>query len=681
MRLDIVVSILIVAIVLLMIIPIPDFMLDFFQLFNISLSLVILFSTMYIRNALELASFPTILLIVTIFRLALNVASTRAILLEGPRFGGKVIQAFGNFVVGGNYVVGIVIFLILVIIQFIVITRGSERIAEVAARFTLDAMPGKQMSVDADLNAGLITEDEARRRREQIRREADFYGAMDGASKFVRGDAIAGIIITLVNSIGGIIIGILMHRLSLEDSATTFLLFTVGDGLVSQIPALMVSTATGILVSRSAAEDNLGAELIRELSGEKRVIILTGVVILALGLLTPLPTFTSVLIGGLFLLIGLLIRRQEVAQPQVAPAGAVPPAGLPPRPVLSTPDEVAEVLQSDTVEVNIGYGLLPLADLSQGGDMLERLTMIRKQLAQELGLVLSPIRVRDSVLLKPNEYTVSIRGAEVARYELIPNRLLAINPGFVTEKIPGIEVREPAFGLQAFWIDESRKEEAIQKGFTVVDPPTVFATHVTEILRRHAPELLGNREFQLLVDGLRTKFDKLVDDVFNVMKPAAVKRVLQELLREGVSIRNLPFIFELIVDNAERAKDIESLVEFVRRGLKRQVVGRLAAADRAVHAIALDTELERLLTESIAESEEGRFLNVNPQIMRELIEKVSAELEGLMRRGYGPVLVVSGTIRPYLSRMILRFIPGVTVIAFEEIPEDVNLSVEGVVRL
>jgi len=680
---DIIVALLVVAIVFLMIIPIPNFLLDFFQLLNVSLSLVILFSTMYIANALELASFPTILLIITIFRLALNVASTRAILLQGPKFGGKVIQAFGNFVVGGNYVVGIVVFLILVIIQFIVITRGSERIAEVAARFTLDAMPGKQMSVDADLNAGLITEDEARHRREQIRREADFYGAMDGASKFVRGDAIASIIITLVNSIGGIIIGVLMHQMGFADAAKTFLLYTVGDGLVSQIPALMVSTATGILVSRSATEDNLGAELIKELSSEKRVIILTGSVVIFLGLFTPLPTLTSLLIGGLFIIAGVMIRKEKVAQPEAGPAagvgGVIPTA--PSGPILSTPEEVAEVIQSDTVEINIGYGLLPLADLSQGGDILERLTMIRRQLAQELGLVLSPIRVRDSVILKPNEYAIFIRGAEVSRYELIPNRLLAINPGFVTEKIAGIEVKEPAFGLEAFWIDESKKNEAVQKGYTIVDPPTVFATHVTEVLRKYAPELLGNKEYQLLVDGLRSKFDRLVDDVFSSAKPTVVKKVLQELLNEGISIRNLSFIFELILDNVEKARDIESLTEYVRRGLKRQIATKLLAADKQIHAIALDSDLERILTESITEGEQGRFLNVNPQIMREIIEKISQELEKLMRKGYPPVLIVSSSIRPYLAKMVLRFIPGVSVISFEEVPEDISLSIEGVVRI
>ncbi len=682
MRSDIIVGILLVLILFVMVLPIPDFLLDFFQLVNISMSLILLFSTMYITNTLELSSFPTLLLVLTLFRLALNVASTRLILLQGPKFEGKVIKTFGEFVVGGNYIVGLVIFLILVIIQFIVITRGSERIAEVAARFTLDAMPGKQMSVDADLNAGLITEEEAKKRRESIRREADFYGAMDGASKFVRGDAIAGIIIVLINSVGGIIIGVLMHQMSLAEAASQFLLFTVGDGLVSQLPALMISTASGMLVSRSASEENIGSQMIKELANEKKVILLTGFVLIFLGLFTPLPK-TSLLLGAFFVVLGFTIRKipEEVpGEAEFQPVGGAPserPRGY----VLSTPEEVAEVIQSDTVEINIGYGLLPLADLSQGGDMLERLTMIRKQLAHELGLVISPIRVRDSVLLKPNEYSVFIKGAEVARYELIPNRLLAINPGFVSEKIPGIEVKEPAFGLQAFWIDESRKDEATQKGYTVVDAPTVFATHITDLLKRYAPELLGNREFQLLVDGLRQNYDKLVEDVFNVVKPTVVKKVLQELLREQISIKNLPFIFESILDNTDRAEDVETLVEYVRRGLRRQIVSKLLGQDGILHSAALDSELERTLSESISYSGDEKYLNVNPQIMRELVENISRELENVMRKGYQPVLVVSGVLRPYISKLLLKFVPGVSVISYEEIPENINLQIEGVVRL
>ncbi|APT72763.1 flagellar biosynthesis protein FlhA [Thermosipho sp. 1063] len=677
---DVIVAIMVAAIVLLMVLPIPGFLLDFFQLLNISLSLVILFSTMYIRKALELSSFPTILLVVTLFRLGLNVASTRLILLQGPKFSGKVIRAFGDFVVGGNYVVGLVVFLILVIIQFIVITRGSERIAEVAARFTLDAMPGKQMSVDADLNAGLITEEEARKRREEIRREADFYGAMDGASKFVRGDAIASIIIVLVNIIGGLIIGILTHKMTINEAAQTFTLFTVGDGLVTQIPALMVSTATGILVSRAASEDNLGNELIKELGSEKKVIILTGTILIFLGIFTPIP-LTAVLIGLLFLITGILIKGNQEPELQTTEYSGEMYTEKSLGPVLSTPQEVSEILQTDTVEIEIGYGLIPLADTSQGGDLLERVTMVRKQLAYELGLVVSPIRVRDSVLLNSNEYAIFIRGAEVAKYELLPNRLLAINPGTVIEKIPGIETKEPAFGLQAFWIDESKKEEASRLGYTVVDPPTVFATHLTEVLKRHAHELLGSKEFDLLIEGLRNKFDKLVDDLFNLLKPAEIKKILQRLLKEGISIRNLPLIFETLLEYGEYTKDIVYLTEKVRKSLRRQIITPLIAQDNILHAVALDNNLEKNLINLVKEIDGERYLDLNPEIMRELIESISRNLETLMKKGYNPILITSSSLRPLIADLIIKFIPGIFVISYEEIPENVTMQIEGVIKL
>ncbi len=677
---DVGVSVLIVAIVLLMIIPIPDWALDLFQILNISLSMVLLFSTLYIRNALELSSFPTLLLIMTLFRLALNITSTRLILLEGPKFGGKVIRTFGEFVVGGNYIVGLIIFVIIVIVQFIVITRGAERIAEVAARFTLDAMPGKQMSVDADLNAGLITEEEARRRREEIRREADFYGAMDGASKFVRGDAIASIIITFVNIIGGLVIGIVQHNLSVSDAAQVYTLLTVGDGLVSQIPALMVSTATGIIVSRAASKENFGKDVVSELGKETKVLYLTGGVLIFLGLLTPLP-MTTAIVGSLFALAAWYASR-GVPKEALAGVPAEETPQVPTGPVLSTPEEVAEVIESDTVEVEIGYGLIPLADPSQGGDLLERITMVRKQIAFELGLVVSPIRIRDSILLKPNEYVIKIKGAEVARYELIPNRLLAINPGMVSEKIAGIPTKEPAFGLEAYWIDESLKDEAQRKGYTVVDPPTVFATHLTEVLKRHAHELLGVREFELLVEGLRQKMPKLVDDLIpNVLKETEVRKVLQNLLREGVPIRSLPVIFETLLEHGESVKDIDYLTEQVRRALRRQIVGPLIADDGKLHAVTLDPDLEKSMIESITGEGEERTIALNPDLLREFVDKLSKELEGVMKKGYSPVVVTSGSLRPYLSRLISRFVPNVPVLAYEEIPDDVSLQVEGVVRL
>ena len=674
---DVAVSVLVVAIVLLMIIPIPDYMLDFFQILNISFSMVLLFSTMYIRSALELSSFPTILLIMTLFRLALNVTSTRLILIEGKGFGGRVIRTFGEFVVKGDYVVGLIIFLILVIIQFIVITRGAERIAEVAARFTLDAMPGKQMSVDADLNAGLITEDEARKRREDIRREADFYGAMDGASKFVRGDAIASIIITFVNIIGGLIIGVAKHGLSFQEAAQVYTLLTVGDGLVTQIPALLVSTATGIIVSRAASKENFGRDVISELSKETKVLYLTGSVLIFLGIATPLPFMTAI-VGLMFVITAWYTSRavpkEAMAVEEAAPA---PAAG----PVLSSPEEVAEIIEADTVEVEIGYGLIPLADPSQGGDLLERITMVRKQIAYELGLIVSPIRVRDSILLRANEYVIKIRGAEVARYELMPNRLLAINPGVVGGKIPGIATKEPAFGLEAYWIDESTKDEATRLGYTVVDPPTVFATHLTEVLKRHAHELLGAREFDLLIEGLRARFPKLVDDLIpNVLRDSEVRRVLQNLLREGVSIRSLPVIFETLLEWGEKTKDIDVLTEQVRRALRRQIVSSLKSEDGKLHAVALDSNLEKSISESI-KGEEEKTIAMNPEVLREFVNRLSKELEELMKKGYSPLVVTSGSIRPYLSRVISRFIPNVPVIAYEEIPDDVVLQVEGVVRL
>ncbi len=679
-NIDVAVSVLIVAIVLLMIIPIPDYMLDLFQILNISLSMILLFSTLYIRNALEISSFPTLLLIMTLFRLALNITSTRLILIEGKAFGGRVIRTFGEFVVQGNYIVGLIIFIILVIIQFIVITRGAERIAEVAARFTLDAMPGKQMSVDADLNAGLITEEEARRRREEIRREADFYGAMDGASKFVRGDAIASIIITFVNIIGGLIIGVVQHGLSVGEAAQVYTLLTVGDGLVTQIPALMISTATGIIVSRAASKENFGKDVIGELGKETKVLYLTGGVLVFLGFLTPLPITTAV-VGGLFLLAGWYASRGAVV-PQEALAGAEEAPAAPTGPVLTSPEEVAEVIEADTVEVEIGYGLIPLADPSQGGDLLERITMVRKQIAFEMGLVVSPIRVRDSILLKPNEYLIKIRGAEVARYELLPNRLLAINPGVVEGKIAGIPTKEPAFGLEAYWIDESRKEEAQKLGYTVVDPPTVFATHLTEVLKKHAHELLGVREFELIIEGLRHRVPKLVDDLIPaVLKESEVRRILQNLLREGVSIRSLPLIFETLLEYGEKTKDIDYLTEQVRRALKRQIVGPLKADDGKVHVVAIDAELEKRISESISEEGEEKNIVMNPEILRELIDRISKELEKLMKKGFNPVIIVSGEIRPYMARLISKFVPNVPVIAYEEVPDDVPLQIEGVVRL
>jgi flagellar biosynthesis protein FlhA len=702
---DIFVSLLVVAIIFLMILPVPTFVLDALQIVNIALSLLIILSTMYVRTALELSSFPSILLVITMLRLSLNVTSTRLILLNGKNFDGKVVRTFGNFVVGGNYIVGLIIFLILVIIQFIVITKGAERISEVGARFTLDAMPGKQMSVDADYNAGLITEDEARKKREDIRREADFYGAMDGASKFVRGDAIAGIIIVFVNIIGGLLIGVVQQGMEIGEAAAIFTLLTVGDGLASQIPSLLISTASGILVSRSASESNLGNDLVKELTSENRVLYLTGGVLLVLTLFTPLPTFIGIIIGGGLMLIAFFSSRteKETATQSAEPGGGTtggfsglqgpPPApiegaggtesqGAPAAPSLTSAEEVSEIIQSDTLDVEFGYGILPLADPGQGGDLLDRITMVRKQTAYELGLILSPIRVRDSVLLKANEYMIKLKGTELTKYELWPDRLLAINPGTAQGALPGITSREPAFGLDAYWIDETQREQATTQGYTVVDPPSVFATHFSEIVKQHAHDLLGRKEMDLLLKGLKENFNELVDEVIpDLLKVYEMQRILQNLLEERVSIRNLPVIFETISEFAEKTRDLDYLTEFSRRALKRQICVSNRSDDGQIHAVGLDPNLERQLGAQIREMEDERYLALNPDTLQQLIDKISKGVEKIMQNGHMPVIVCSGSIRIYLRRAVERSLQSIAVMSYEELVEDIPFSVETVIKL
>lgn len=699
---DIFVSMLVVGIVLLMILPIPTFLLDVLQVLNITLSLIILLSTMYVKTALELSSFPSILLVITLFRLALNVTSTRLILLQGKDFDGKVVKAFGNFVIQGNYIVGLIIFLILVIIQFIVITKGAERISEVGARFTLDAMPGKQMSVDADYNAGLITEAEAKKKRNDIRREADFYGAMDGASKFVRGDSIAGIIIVFVNILGGLIIGVVQQGLGIAESAEVFTLLTVGDGLAAQIPSLLVSTSSGILVSRAASEGSLSSDMLKQLSADNRVLYLTGGVLVFLSLFTPLPTFTTMLIGAFLIVMAVLASRQE-KRVVAAGMGGMEMGGVPglqgpsaashagetktkaaeqPAPFMTTSAEVSEILQTDTIDVELGYGLLPLADPTQGGDLLDRITLVRKQVAYEMGLILTPIRVRDSVLLKANEYVIKLKGTEIARFELWPNRLLAINPGTAKGILPGISSTEPAFGLEAYWIEESQRDRAAESGYTVVDPPSVFATHLSEIIKKHAHDILGRREMTLLIDGLKEKFSALVNEVMpDGLKLYEVQRILQNLLRERVSIRNMPLIFETLTEHLDKTKDLDYLTEFVRRGLKRQIILEARSEDGQIHAIGLDPALERQLLNAIRETPEERYLALDPTIVKKLEETLSSSMENTMRKGFMPVVVCSGTIRHYLKRSIERALPGMMVLAYEELVEDIPFSVEAVINL
>ncbi|SHE88587.1 flagellar biosynthesis protein FlhA [Marinitoga hydrogenitolerans DSM 16785] len=692
-QLDLIVPLLIVSVVILMVIPIPPFLLDFLQMANISLAIVLLLVTMYIKNALEISAFPTLLLVTTLFRLSLNVSSTRLILLQGKNFQGKVIRAFGDFVVGGNYVVGIVIFLILVIIQFVVITRGAERIAEVAARFTLDAMPGKQMSIDADLSAGIITEEEARQKREDIRREADFYGAMDGASKFVRGDAIAGIIITIINILGGLIIGVLQQGLDIGEAAQLYTLFTVGDGLVAQIPALLISTATGIVVSRAASKENLGKDLLKELSSEKRVLYMTGGVILTLGLVTPLPIMPALLLGGGMLVLAYLTTKGYLQKiiPATGPTEGFesqPSAGIseeaggqqrPSGPPLTSAEEVSEIIQSDVLEIDIGYGLIPLADPGQGGDLLERITMVRKQIAYELGIVISPIRVRDSVLLSANEYIIKLKGVEVGRFELFPEKLLAINSGMASEEIPGVHTKEPSFNLDAYWIDESQKEDAVNFGYTVVDSPSVFATHLSEIIKKYAHEILGSKETEMLIEGLRIKDPSLVEELVPmIFKTFEIRNVLKELLYERISIRNLPVIFEKLMElGSNEIKDTVSLVEGVRSALSRQICESIKSGDGVLHLLILDKNTENTLNNYTIEYGGNYTLALSPQLSQKLVENISQMLESQMMKGYNPVILCSSPLRFYFSRWLSSNIPNVNVISYNEIVQEIPISADG----
>lgn len=688
--LDIVISILIVGIVILMVIPIPAFLLDFLQLLNITLSIIILLATLYIKRALDISIFPSLLLITTLFRLALNVSSTRLILLEGKNFEGKVVKTFGDFVVGGNYIIGLIIFLVLIIIQFLVITKGTERIAEVAARFTLDAMPGKQMSIDADLSAGLISEEEARQRREDIRREADFYGAMDGASKFVRGDAIAGLIITLIDLVGGILIGVLQQGLDFGEAAQLFALLTIGDGLVAQIPALLISTSAGMIVSRTASKDNFGKDLLEQLTSDYRVLSITGGIILFLGIFTPLPFFPSLVLGGGLLYLGYSTRKTQKMHLEYQAVGQVGPVepkypqrGVPFTPPLTTPEEVSEIIQGDTIEVDIGYGLIPLADPNQGGDLLDRITIVRKQIAYELGIIIPPVRIRDSVLLSSNEYVIKLKGVEVGRFELMPDRLLAIDSGMAMEDLPGIKTKEPSFGLTAYWIDESLKDEAIEKGYTTVDAPSVFATHLSETIKKYAHEIVGIKELEIMVDGLRVNYATLVDTLIPTMlKMHELKNVINGLLYEKVSVRNLPLIFESLIEAVDKyGNNIEKLIEQVRIDLGRQIVESLKSDDGQLHVVALDPSVEKKIAESIVERNSERVLALEPEYSNVLVGKIAKALENAMMKGYNPVIICSKSIRYPFSRFILKYIQNISIIAYEEVPYETPLSVEEIVEV
>lgn len=671
---DVLVAVAVVVILVMMIVPVPTFVLDVLLTFNITFSLVVLLVTMYTRDALDFSSFPSLLLVATLFRLALNVSSTRLILLHG--YAGKVIEAFGNFVVGGNYVVGMVVFIILVVIQFVVITNGAGRVAEVAARFTLDAMPGKQMSIDADLNAGLIDEHTARARRRAIELEADFYGAMDGASKFVRGDAIAGIIITLVNILGGIIIGMVQLRMPVMQALQTFALLTVGDGLVSQIPALLISTATGIIVTRAAAQSNFGQEVTTQLLAQPRAVAIAAGMLVLFGLVPGLPKVPFFLIAAAAGALSYAMTGAERARAKAEEeAEKAPPAP-------KQPENVMSLLAVDPLELEIGYGLVPLADESEGGNLLERVTMVRRQVAVDLGLVLPHIRIRDNIQLRPSGYAIKIRGVEVARGEVMMGYYLAMNPGIVVEPVPGIETTEPAFGLPALWIPEQDRERAEMAGYTVVDPTSVIVTHLTEVIRRHAAEILSRQDTANLIDNVKKTEPAVVEELIpNLMTVGEVQKVLQNLLREGVPIRNVATILEALGDHARETRDVDVLTEHARAALARVICRQYRNADGELVVSTVDPEIEEEIARSIEGRGAGEAPALEPGLVQSIVRAVSRAVEGMASEGYQPILLTRPEVRPYLRRIVERVLPDVVVLSYNEIARDQKVRSVGTVRL
>jgi len=655
-----------VMLVLLLIVPMPPVILDFLLTLNIMVALLIIGVSLYAENALAFSVFPTLLLIVTLFRLSLNITATRAILSHG--YAGEVINFFGQVVIGGNYAVGFVIFLILIIIQFVVITNGAGRVAEVAARFTLDAMPGKQLAIDADLNAGLITEAEARQRRKDIQRAADFYGAMDGASKFVRGDAIAALIIVAINTVGGFIVGVAQQHMNLLQSLQHFTLLTVGEGIVTQIPALLISTATGIVVTRAASEGDFGRDLTKQLSGQPTAMLITAIMMALFGLAGLVRWFMLPLAALLF--IYYFRTRKNVAErgAQLATTAQAAIAGQPGT-ASQTPkgaESVIPLLSYDPMELEIGFGLIPLVDTTQGGDLLERITLIRRHAARDLGIVVPPIRVRDNLQLKPSTYVVKIYGLEVASAEVMVSRLLAMNPGTAMQPIDGIPTTEPAFNLPALWIPDSGKAEAEMSGYTVIDPTSVIATHLTELIKSHAPDLLGRQETSALLDNVKTHYPVVVEELVpNLLTVGEVQRVLQNLLRERIPIRNLLLILESLADAARVSKDVEFLTERVRSAMARHICAEYAE-DGLLSVITVDPRLESLLGEAVRRGEDAYAL-LDPNTVAKIYNSLSKQMQAAQSSGLHPIVLCSPPVRLALKRLTERAAPQLVVLSYSEI--------------
>jgi flagellar biosynthesis protein FlhA len=670
----------VVTILMVMIIPLPSVILDFLLALNITVAITILLIAMSTEKSLDFAIFPSLLLVTTLFRLSLNVASTRLILLhgnEGPAAAGKVIQSFGGFVMGGNYVVGMIVFIVLVLINFVVITKGATRVAEVAARFTLDAMPGKQMAVDADLNAGLINEAQAKERRGTITREAEFNGAMDGAAKFVRGDAIAGIVITLINILGGLIIGVFKQGMSFVDAAQSYMLLTVGDGLVSQIPALIISTAAGIVVTRSASEGTMGSDFIRQVTRYPRAVNLAALMIFFFGLIPGLPHMAFI-----FLSLGIAGANYFLRKKEAASEAAEADAAMVQEPALTGPEPVEHLLTVDILEVEVGYGLIGLVDKEQGGEFLDRVHAVRRQFAQDMGLIVPPIHIRDNLQIKSNMYNILIKGVKVASAELMVNHYMAMDPGDSARKIEGIKTREPAFDLPAVWIPEDRKEDAKLAGYTVVDSVTIMTTHLTEIIRKHASELLGRQDVQSLLDNLASRYPKVVEELVpNLMSLGGVQKVLQNLLQENVSIKDLLTIVETLADYAPMTKDPDLLTEYVRHKLSRSIMAPHLNEAGELHLITLGPDVEELLMKGLQKTDHGAYLALNPRTSEPIIRSVQKLAEKALINNIQPIVMTTPGIRRHFRKLIESYVPSVMVMSQSELLNDIRFKSIGEVSL
>lgn len=668
------VAIYLLAAVIFFIIPIPSILLDVMLAINISLAMIILFNALFAKEVLDMSFFPTLLLFTTIFRISLNVSSTRLILSTGEP--GNVVETFGGFVGGGNLVIGAIVFIVLILIQFIVINKGSERVSEVTARFTLDAMPGKQMAIDADLNTGAITEKEARERRTKIQQESNFFGSMDGATKYVKGDATAGLIITFINLIGGTIMGVMNGGLSAMEALQKYGILTIGDGLVSQVPSLLISLATGILVTKASSEADFGSMLVKQLFGIPKVLYIVGATITFLGIATPLNPVLFCALGIAFLAAGRKIQKdvkvEEIEEETNADETAAEE--------IRRPENVVSLLQVDPIELEFGYGIIPLADVNQGGDLLDRVVMIRRQIALELGTVVPIIRLRDNIQLNPNQYIIKIKGIQVTEGEILFDHYMAMNPGYVEEEITGIPTFEPSFHLPAIWITEGQRERAESLGYTVVDPPSIIATHLTEVIRSHIAELLTRQDVSNLISNIKENNPALVDELTpKLLSIGEIQKVLQNLLQEGISIRDLLTIFENLADHAVTTRDTDVLTEYVRQGLKRAISSKYFPANETTSVVTLDPKVEQEIMGSVKQTEQGAYLTLDPEKTKNIIESLKQEVAKLENIGKNPIVITSPIVRMYFKKLTEDYFKDLIVVSYNEVESNVELQSVGMV--